>query len=208
MHSVLIADDHPILSLGTKTFLEQRGYNIVGVCNNGVEAYNQILVKEPTIALLDINMPGMSGIDILEKMQARRMYTNIVLLTMHNELSIFKRAKELGAKGYLLKEFAMEEIEKCLHEVENGRPYFSIHLESKLVMNGQEQKNEGIEQLTFAEKKILQLIAVQKSSKEIAAQLFISEKTVETHRSHIIKKLNLPPNKNALLKWALTNNMN
>lgn len=208
MHSVLIADDHPLLSLGTKTFLEQKGYHIVAVCNNGVEAYNQILVKKPTIALLDISMPGMSAIDILEKLHGRRLQTSIVLLTMHNEVSIFNRARELGAKGYLLKEFAMEEIEKCLHEVENGRPYFSIHLDGKLVMNGQEETNGDIELLTFAEKKILQLIAIQKSSKEIAAQLFISEKTVETHRSHIIKKLNLPPNKNALLKWALTNMKN
>lgn len=205
MHSILIADDHPILSLGTKTFLEQKGYSIAGVCNNGVEAYNQILGKQPGIALLDISMPGMNAIEILEKLQGKRIQTSIILLTMHNELSIFNRAKELGVKGYLLKEFAMEEIEKCLQEVENGRPYFSVHLENKLIMTEEENKNGNAELLTFAEKKILQMVAQQKSSKEIAAQLFISEKTVETHRGHIIKKLNLTPSKNALLKWALTN---
>jgi DNA-binding NarL/FixJ family response regulator len=204
MLSVLIADDHPLLSLGTKTFLEQKGYIVVGVFENGVEAFNQIQIKKPTVALLDINMPGMSGMDILEKLHGNKLDTSIVILTMHNETSIFNRAKELGAKGFLLKEFAMDEMEKCLFEVERGRSYFSQHLPSKLTMN-ESEKNEGLDLLTFAEKKILQLIAQQKSSKEIASQLFISEKTVETHRSHIIKKLHLPPNKNALLKWALTN---
>lgn len=202
MCNILIADDHPIVLFGTKVFLEQKGFNIVSTCSNGVEAYNQIIAKQPDIALLDMSMPGMNGIEVIEKMRNNKFPAKIVLQTMHNEYSIFNRAKELGVKGYLLKEFAMDELEKCLFEVREGRTYFSKHLTQKLSINN-DTNNFDLSQLTFAEKKILDLVAQQKSSKEIAALLFISEKTVETHRSHIIRKLNIPPAKNALLIFAM-----
>lgn len=202
MCNILIADDHPVVLFGTKVFLEQKGFNIVSTCSNGVEAYNQIIAKQPDIALLDMSMPGMNGIEVIEKMRSNKFPAKIVLQTMHNDYSIFNRAKELGVKGYLLKEFAMDELEKCLFEVKEGRTYFSKHLTQKLSINT-DNNNYDLSQLTFAEKKILDLVAQQKSSKEIAALLFISEKTVETHRSHIIRKLNIPPAKNALLIFAM-----
>lgn len=205
MPDILIADDHPIVLLGTKTFLEQKGYTIAGAYSNGIEAYNQIMAKQPSIALLDISMPGMTGIEIMEKLNENKSRTKIILLTLQNELSVFNYAKELGVKGFLLKEFAMNEIEKCLHEVENGNSYFSAQLNENLFLNNLDKSNTELNKITFSEKKILQLIAQQKSSKEIASSLFISEKTVETHRSHIIKKLNIPSGKNALLKWAIEN---
>lgn len=205
MAEILIADDHPVVLLGMKTFLEQKGHVIVGACANGIEAYNQILARQPAIALLDISMPGMSGIDILKKLTGPRVYTSIVLLTLQNDLSVFNYAKQLGTKGFLLKEFAMHEIEKCLHEVLEGNTYFSPRLDSSLCSHSGTLPCMEISELTFAEKKILQLIADQRSSKEIAGMLFISEKTVETHRAHIIRKLNIPTGKNALLKWAIEN---
>ncbi|MEO9209872.1 MAG: response regulator transcription factor [Ginsengibacter sp.] len=205
MCEILIADDHPIVLMGSKTFLKSKGFNIVSACTNGIEAYNQILLKRPDVALIDISMPGMSGLDILKKLQDDNIPTKIVLLTLQNELSVFNYAKSLGVKGFLLKEFAMEEIEKCIHMVKAGNTYFSPHLDGNLFLDEDELSNNGFDNLTFAEKRILQLISLQRSSKEIAADLFISEKTVETHRSHIIKKLNIPSEKNALLKWAIEN---
>ena len=202
MCNLLLADDHPVVLFGTKTFLEQKGFHIVSTCTNGVEAYNQIIARRPDIALLDMSMPGMNGIEVIERVQQQPYPTKIVLLTMHNEISIFNRARELGVKGYLLKDFAMEELEKCLAEVKDGRTYFSKHLSNRLTINTEHEVPE-LNLLTFAEKKILELVAQQKSSKEIAGMLFISEKTVETHRSHIIRKLNIPPTKNALLIYAM-----
>jgi DNA-binding NarL/FixJ family response regulator len=188
---------------GTKTFVEQRGYNVISACENGLEAYNQIITKMPHIAILDMNMPGLNGMEILEKLQHTKHPVKSILLTMYNDVALFNKAKELGVKGYLLKDFAMEELEKCLHEVKDGNSYFSKHLSHMLTVQHSKDANPALEQLTFAERKILDLVTQQKSSKDIAALLFISEKTVETHRSHIIKKLNIPPGKNALLIWAM-----
>jgi DNA-binding NarL/FixJ family response regulator len=203
MCSIIIADDHPVVLFGTRTFLEQRNYNVVSACENGLEAYNQIITKMPQIAILDMNMPGLNGMEILEKLQQARHPVKSILLTMYNDVALFNKAKELGVKGYLLKDFAMDELEKCLFEVRMGNSYFSKHLSHMLTVQHSEDANPALEQLTFAEKKILDLVTQQKSSKDIAAMLFISEKTVETHRSHIIKKLNIPPGKNALLIWAM-----
>lgn len=203
MCSIIIADDHPVVLFGTRTFLEQRNYNVVSACENGLEAYNQIITKMPQIAILDMNMPGLNGMEILEKLQQARHPVKSILLTMYNDVALFNKAKELGVKGYLLKDFAMDELEKCLSEVRMGNSYFSKHLSHMLTVQHSEDANPALEQLTFAEKKILDLVTQQKSSKDIAAMLFISEKTVETHRSHIIKKLNIPPGKNALLIWAM-----
>jgi DNA-binding NarL/FixJ family response regulator len=203
MCNIIIADDHPVVLFGTKTYLEQKGYHIVSSCENGLEAYNQIITKMPHIAILDMNMPGLNGMEILEKLQQAKHPVKCILLTMHNDVSLFNKAKELGVKGYLLKEFAMDELEKCLSEVNAGNSYFSKHLSHKLIVQQSKDVNPALEQLTFAERKILDLVSKQKSSKDIAALLFISEKTVETHRSHIIKKLNIPQGKNALLIWAM-----
>lgn len=203
MSRILIADDHPVVLFGTRTYLQQRGYNVISTCSNGLEAYNQIIAKQPDIALLDMSMPGLNGLEIVEKVQQAKIPVKTILLTMHNEASLFNRAKELGVKGYLLKDFAMDEMEKCLEEVRKGNSYFSRHLEQSLTINNNGGADPELSLLTFAERKILELVAQQKSTKEIAALLFISEKTVETHRSHIIKKLNIPPGKNALLIWAM-----
>jgi DNA-binding NarL/FixJ family response regulator len=203
MCNIVIADDHPVVLFGTKTFLEQRGYNVVSACANGLEAYNQIITKQPNIAILDMSMPGLNGLEILAKLQTAKHPVKSILLTMHNDAALFNKAKELGVKGYLLKEFAMDELEKCLNEVKNGLTYFSKHLSNMLTIQHTKDANPALQHLTFAEKKILELVVQQKSTKEIAALLFISEKTVETHRSHIIKKLNIPPGKNALLIWAM-----
>ena len=207
MADILIADDHPAVLLGIKTFLVQKGHAIVSTCTNGIEAYNAILTKRPSIALLDISMPGMTGIEILQKLSlvSAKISTRLILLTLDKEFATFNHAKKLGAKGFLLKDFALDEIEECISAVLEGNSYFSDELESSLHVGDSPKSDHHLDSLTFSERKILQLIAGQHSTKEIAAMLFISEKTVETHRTHIIRKLHIPPMKNALLKWAIEN---
>lgn len=205
MANILISDDHPLTLMGTKTYVESLGHNIVELCSNGITAYNMILQRNPDIAILDINMPGMNGLEILEKLQSNPLKTKVILLTMHNESSIFNRAKALNAKGYVLKEFSTDVLEDCINAVLKNETWYNPELSGQLHINDDDGRDSVLDKLTFAEKKVVQLIGQQHTSKEIAQMLFISEKTVENHRSNIMKKLALPAEKNALLVWAVTN---
>ncbi len=201
MPTILLADDHPITVMGTKAFVESLGYTVVDTCSNGIAAYNSIVARCPDLALVDMNMPGLNGIELLQKLGRQKCATRVALLTMHNEAAIFNRAKALGAWGYVLKEFALSELADCLAAVQRGNVWNSPRL-SALPLSSGENEN-GLSALTFSEKKIVELIADGHSSRAIAQLLFISEKTVENHRSSIIKKLALPAEKNALLLWAM-----
>lgn len=205
MANILISDDHPLTLMGTKTYVESLGHHIVELCSNGITAHNMILQHKPDIAILDINMPGMNGLEVLEKLQTSQPRTKVILLTMHNEVSIFNRAKALNVKGYVLKEFSTDVLEDCINAVLNNETWFNPELGGQMDMNNDSGNESLLNKLTFAEKKIIQLIGRQNTSKEIAQMLFISEKTVENHRSNIMKKLALPAEKNALLVWALKN---
>lgn len=208
MYSIIIADDHPFTLMGTQGFVESLGYKVIDLCSNGIAAYNSIVARNPDAVILDMSMPGMNGMEILEKLCRDRVNTKVVLLTMHNEVSLFNRAKELGVRGYVLKEFATRELEICLQEIFNNKTWFSPQLNSSLVFDDRKGDSGELDKLTFSEKKILELIAQQHTTKAIARMLFITEKTVENHRSNMMKKLGLPPEKNALLIWALKNRTN
>lgn len=199
---ILVADDHPLTLMGTKGFIESLGYDVEDVCSNGIIAYNLIVSHRPSIAVLDINMPGLDGLEVLEKAFTQKLKTKIILLTMHKEMSIFNKANQYGLSGYILKEHAQEELEICLKEVKKGNQYVSPNLSNGLMINKNDDNSSELLKLTFAEKKIVELIAQHKTSKQIAELLFISEKTVEGHRTNIIQKLGLPKEKNTLLVWA------
>jgi DNA-binding NarL/FixJ family response regulator len=201
---ILIADDHPFTLQGTKSFVGSYGYKITDTCSNGVSALNLITLHQPDIAILDINMPGLDGLDVAKKVQESKIKTKIILLTMHKEMTIFKKASEYGIYGYILKEHAQTELEKCLIEVAKGNKYVSEFLEDDLVVDNKNDPNQ-LARLTVSERKITELIAQQKTSKQIAELLFLSEKTVEGHRGNIIEKLGLPKEKNTLLIWAIQN---
>lgn len=198
---ILIADDHPFTLIGTKGFVESLGYKVEDICSNGITAYNLINTHQPNIAILDINMPGMDGLEVLEKVHRQKLKTKVILLTMHKEMTVFKKANQFEVSGYILKENAQEELQLCLEAVKKGNQYISKNLENDLLVDNAMSDNL-LDKLTFTEKKILELIAQQKTSKQIAEMLFISEKTVEGHRTNIIQKLELPKEKNVLLVWA------
>ena len=204
--TIIIADDHPLLLKGLNDFLLEKKYNIVGIANNGQEAYDLILEKKPDIAILDIQMPLMSGLDVAEKCKINNLDTKIVLITFHKEEILFQKAKELNIFGYILKEFAIEEMETCIDTVSKGIPYFSQKIKQSLKQNS--FNDSSFESLTPSEKKILKLIAKDKTNKEIASILFISYRTVEKHRSNIINKLKLEQKTNSLLIWAKENQEN
>lgn len=199
---IIVADDHPIVLSGLCLNLEQMGHVILASCVNGIEAWNQITIHTPEIALLDHNMPGMTGIEIAEKIQREELPVKVILLTMHNERSLLQKAGEVGINGFLLKDSALLEIENCIRAVTRNKTYYSDRLIQKLHDKG----NAGTDELSLlspSEQKILRYISEQKTTPEIAGMLFISEKTVEKHRKNIIIKLNLPHTKNSLLMWAM-----
>ncbi len=201
MINILLADDHPLILKGTSDYIQSLGYTIIGTYTNGLEAYNNIKLKTPDIAILDISMPGLDGLEIAKKMLQTNISTKVILLTMHKEISFFREAQLLDVKGYLLKDFAIEELANCIEIVLNNKIYFSNQLNFKA-----EKENEiWKDKLTTTEQKILFEIASQKTSKEISNTFFISDRTVETHRRNIIRKLDIPNERNALFLWCLTN---
>ncbi|NGX83254.1 response regulator transcription factor [Aequorivita sp. KMM 9714] len=203
-HSIIIADDHPLLLKGLSDFLIEKNYNLIGSGNDGREAYNLIVKENPDIAIIDIQMPYMSGIEIAQKCKGLEgIDTKIVLITLHKEKELYQKAQELNIFGYILKEFALDEIENCIKTVSKGEPFFSNRIMELIDINPVESND--LKKLTPSEKKILKLIANDKTNKEIASLLFISYRTVEKHRSNIINKLNLEAKTNSLLIWAKEN---
>ena len=123
------------------------------------------------------------------------------MITLHKEVELYQKAKELNIFGYILKEFALEEIEICIAKVRDGKSFFSPKIKESIVTTSVEQSDK-LNSLTPSERKILNLIAQDKTNREIASKLFISHRTVEKHRSNIISKLDLEPKTNSLLIWA------
>ena len=201
--TIIIADDHPLLLKGLNDFLIEKGYDLVGIGKDGREAYNLIIQHKPDIAILDIQMPYLSGIEIARKCKNQNIETKVVLITLHKERELFQKAKELNIFGYILKEFALEEIETCIETVKKGKPFFSTKLKELIGIILTEDAD--LAKLTPSERKILRFIAKDMTNKEIAKQLFISPRTVEKHRSNIISKLDLEPKTNSLLIWAKEN---
>jgi DNA-binding NarL/FixJ family response regulator len=203
MKTIITADDHPLLLKGLNDFLIEKKYNIIGSATDGKKAFELIESMKPDIAIIDIQMPFLSGLEIAKMCNEKGIETKIILMTFHKEASLYFEAKELNIYGYLLKDFAIEEIENCIATVLNNTPYFSIKIKELLQLN--ETKNNNLQLLTPSERKILKYIANDKTNKEIADLLFISPRTVEKHRSNIIQKLKLEPKTNSLLIWAKEN---
>lgn len=201
MHFV-IADDHPLSLLGTQVLIESLGYVVLEVCNDGEKAWNSIKRLKPDFVILDISMPKLNGLEISEKIRVHQLPTKIILLTSHKEKSVFDYAKELDVNAYLLKQYALEELKNCIKHLLTNDYYKSSRIKFDLEEDVNYKKNKVLSQLSFIERKVFELIIEQKTTKEIANLLFLSEKTIETHRSAIIRKLGIESERNALLKYA------
>jgi DNA-binding NarL/FixJ family response regulator len=207
--SILIADDHPIFRSGVKEILLRTNkYTIVAEVSDGLEAYRQIIAKRPNIAILDYEMPLLTGLDVAKKVLNEKSFTDIVILTMHKEKEYLKEAMLFGVKGYLIKDNAENDLILCLEKLLNGEKYISEILLNEISFDTEKneplQSNSALDNLSPTEKIILKLIAEGNTSNEISKLLFISPHTVENHRSNITKKLKLE-GKNSLLKFAMAN---
>ena len=138
--TIVIADDHPLMLRGLTDFLSSKGFNIVGSAQDGNTAYNHIVKLKPEIAILDIRMPHKTGLEIAEACKKNNLNTKIILITFDKEEELYEKAKEFNVYGYILKEFAIEEIEICIDHVINNKRYFSEEIASYLKHNTDTKK--------------------------------------------------------------------
>jgi len=208
--TVFIADDHPIFRKGLRDVLkEDPSIQLVGEAADGATALQRIRELKPQVAVLDLDMPQMNGLEIARKISDSRLPVSLVILTMYKEDRIFNEAINAGILGYVLKENAASDLLNCIHAVVAGEPFISPSLSSVLLNRSLRRQTfldarPELQTLTPAEKRILKLVAEDLTSKEIAERLQISFHTVENHRAKISEKLNLRGS-HSLLKFAFEN---
>ncbi|MDR7372160.1 response regulator transcription factor [Flavobacterium aquidurense] len=209
-----LADDHQVLIDGLTTLLQTvPNFEVVGNSLDGTNVYNDILKNQADILVLDISMPQKDGIKVLQKFNENENSCKVIILSSYDDLKIIKEVMKLGAKGYLTKKCAGENIIEAIEAVHKGQEYFSNAVREKIFNtftdnNPKLNKNIYIENpvLSPREIEIITLISLEYSGKEISEQLFISTNTVETHRKNIMKKLQTK-NTIGLVKYALKNNL-
>ncbi len=202
---IFIADDHPIFRCGLKETIEKTDrFQILGEADHGERALDGILRLKPDVAVLDIDMPGISGLDIAEQLKDMAQQVKVVILTSYREESFFNRAMDLGVRGYILKENAINDLTNGLLSVAQGEIFLSPSISSFLLKRARLQAKESSDDESFAsltpsELKVLRLVADNLTSKEIGARLFVSPRTVDTHRNNICGKLKLRGSRGLLL---------
>lgn len=200
--SVFNADDHPMLRKGITEMIKQApGLSWAGSGIDGQESIEKITTLKPDVAILDIEMPHCSGLEVAKKLIAEGCNTQFILLTLYDNKHFLQNALAIGIKGYLLKESSETEILACITAVAQGRSYVNASLTHHLL--GNSPLEDQLSRLSKQELNVLKLIANQKNTKEIAGMLFLSPKTIANHRNNISKKLELSGEQNGLLKWAL-----
>lgn len=208
--TVLIADDHPLIRRGLRDVIgENSRFKIVGEASDGQEALRLLASLKPQIVIVDIDMPRCNGLETLREIRQLPFPVKVVILTMYKEEDMFNTAMDLGAKAYVLKENAANEIVSALEKVDGGEAFVST-----LMLEAGQHRSERvrelllskpqIESLTPAERRILKLIGEDYTSKEIADRLKLSVRTVDNHRQHICNKLQLHGT-HSLLKFAFDN---
>jgi DNA-binding NarL/FixJ family response regulator len=194
---ILLADDHTVMRRGLRVLLErQPGFQVVAEAADGSEAVELAALEKPDVAVLDIGMPGLNGIEAARRIVEKNPGTAVVILSMHSDESYVLRTLKAGARGYLLKDAPEADLINAIHAVHEGKAFFSPAISKLLVEDYMRQMQQrGIEDtyelLTSREREILQLLGEGKASKDIAARLDLSLHTVETHRSNMLEKLNL-----------------
>jgi DNA-binding NarL/FixJ family response regulator len=194
---LLIVDDHPVFRRGLKEIIEENpGFRIVGEASDGEEALRLAADLRPAIAVVDIDMPRLNGLETVRALQKLKLPVSVIFLTMYKEEDMFNAAMDLGVKAYILKENAADDILEALERVSRGETFISQSM-SEIGQRRADRvqalllSKPQIEDLTAAERRILKLIAEDRTSKEIADLLQISIKTVDNHRLNICHKLNL-----------------
>ncbi|MDQ3652903.1 MAG: response regulator transcription factor [Acidobacteriota bacterium] len=206
---IVIADDHPLFRRGLRQMIEtDLRLKIVGEADDGESALQRIQETKAEIAILDVAMPNKDGFEVVRALREQQVPVEVIFLTMHKDERFLNAALDLGVKGYVLKDSALLEIADAIRAVSAGQNYISPALSTYLVKRSSNRSAESsmqkskLDLLTSTERHILKLISAYKTSREIAAELFISTRTVEHHRANINQKLELKGSP-ALLQFAV-----
>jgi len=206
--TVILADDHPIFRQGLAQLIErQTDLRIVGEAADGRTALEMIEQLHPDIALLDLDMPELDGFAVALRVRQRELKTRIVILTMHKDELHFQQAIDVGVRGYIIKDSAVTEVIDCLRTVAKGHDYFSPAVSAFLLGKTRRKPSSGpagLDELTPTERRVLRSLAELMTTKEIAAELGVSPRTIDNHRAHICSKLDLQGT-HALVKFAIQN---
>ena len=209
MIRVLIADDHKMVREGLRRILEFDGeIQVIDEADNGEECIKKIRSSKPDIVLLDINMPNMDGIQVLNIMKQQKMLCKVIVLTIHNEIEYLVKALEIGCDGFILKDSDFDTLKKAIFSVYSGETYIEPSLMPLLNSSLAERDvlKEKVSDLTRREMEVLKMIASGAFNKEIALTLNISERTVKNHVSNIFKKIGVSDRTQAAV-FAVKNNI-
>lgn len=202
---ILLVDDHSILLDGVKSLLSQEeDLQIVGQAGSAEAALEFLKKQDVDLIVTDYSMPGMDGLSLLNTVKRIAPNTKIILLSMHDEVHLVKEILKAGVNGYVLKKDTHKELLSAIRDVQNGKVYLSSDV-NKMLISNLNNPDEG-KLLTDREREILKLIAKEYTNKDIAEELFISERTVETHRKNIFKKTGTN-SLVGLIKFAYANNL-
>lgn len=213
--SIIIVDDHQLVLDGLKAMIsEMEQFKIIATARNGKEGSQIAIELNPDLVLMDIDMPIMNGLEATRRIKESNSIVKVIILTMHNEASLIKKVMEIGADGYLLKNADRQEFCDALNTVIKGKSYFSAEV-TQALLNPTTNYQSSFEidpdtiqlsKLTEREIEVLKQIAEGFSNKEIGDQLFISHRTVDTHRTNLMKKLGAH-NIAGLIKFAIKNGL-
>jgi DNA-binding NarL/FixJ family response regulator len=206
---VIICDDHQILVQGLKSLLKESDeVEVIGTANNGQELLETLKLKKPNVVLLDVDMPVMDGYETLKQIKSQYNDIKVISLTIHTDKAIIQRMMDSGASGYLLKNINKSEMSEAIRKVHSGKIYISDEAtnslleKDKIEVKSIQPQNNTTEELTKRETEILKLISEGYSNTEIGGMLYISPRTVDTHRTNIMKKINVK-NIAGLIKYAI-----
>lgn len=196
MLKILLADDHKLLIDGLRPILErQKDIEVVGIALDGVAVVEKTAEYKPDLILLDISMPKLNGLDAAKKIMRDFPNTKIIMLSMHADHRYIQESLRIGARGYILKESAANEVIEAIAVVQKGELFFSKSVREQVLNNYvdllRDLDNSTLSPLSIREREVLQLVAEGRSTKEIAGTLNLSVKTVESHRKQVMDKLDL-----------------
>ncbi|HNR19150.1 MAG: response regulator transcription factor [Bacteroidetes bacterium] len=188
---IVIADDHQMLIDGIKSLLKEvENIEIVDCANNGTDALQLVEKYNPDILLSDINMPGMGGLELARILKQKHIAVKIISLSMYADAAVVSDMLQAGVSGYVLKNTGKEELVAAINKVYGGGVYYSAEISDMMMRNISGKKEEGASALTVREIEIVKLIGLEMTNAQIGDKLFISERTVETHRKNIFRKTN------------------
>ena len=205
---ILIADDHPVFRAGLRQVIEMSaGLKVVAEAEDGTTALAGVREHQPDVVVLDVDMPGMDGFEVVRALRQEKLAAEVVFLTMHKDEAMFNAAMNIEVKSYVVKDSAVTDIVASIRAAFASHPFISPVLSSYLLNRRQRaarltEEKPGIDQLTPTERRILKLLSENKTSKEIAGELYVSHRTIENHRANICQKLGLHGN-NALFQFAI-----